>query len=129
MKLNHIHHVAIICSDYERSKKFYTEVLGMTVVREKYRKERDSWKCDLAVNGLYQIELFSFPDPPERISRPEARGLRHIAFDVDNLDEVVAELQSKGIDVEPVRRDETRENKRFTFIADPDGLPVEFCEK
>jgi glyoxylase I family protein len=129
MKLNHIHHVAIICSDYERSKKFYTEVLGMTVVREKYREERDSWKCDLAVNGLYQIELFSFPNPPLRVSRPEARGLRHIAFEVDNLDKVVAELQSKTIDVEPIRNDETRDNKRFTFIADPDGLPIEFCEK
>ncbi len=128
MKLNHIHHVAIICSDYERSKRFYTEVLGMAVVREKYRSERNSWKCDLAVNGLYQIELFSFPNPPERVSKPEARGLRHIAFEVDNLDDVVAELQSKGIEVEPIRSDETRDNKRFTFIADPDGLPVEFCE-
>ena len=128
MHLNHIHHVAIICSEYERSKKFYIEVLGMTVVREKYRSERDSWKCDLAVNGLYQIELFSFPNPPERVSKPEARGLRHIAFEVDNLDDVVSELQSKGIEVEPIRNDETRDNKRFTFIADPDGLPVEFCE-
>ncbi len=128
MKLNHIHHVAIICSDYERSKKFYTEVLGMTIVREKYRQERSSWKCDLAVNGSYQIELFSFPNPPERVSAPEARGLRHIAFEVVNLDDVVAELQSKGIEVEPIRIDETRDNKRFTFIADPDGLPVEFCE-
>lgn len=129
MKLNCIHHVALICSDYTISRKFYTEVLGMKVAREVYRKERDSWKCDLEVNGLYQIELFSFPDPPARPSRPEARGLRHLAFEVDNLDDVVSELQSKGIPVEPIRKDETRENKRFTFISDPDGLPVEFCEK
>lgn len=128
MKLNSIHHVAIICSDYERSKRFYTEVTGMTVVREIYRKERNSWKCDLAINGIYQIELFSFPDAPERVSRPEARGLRHIAFEVDNLDEIILELRSKDIETEPVRYDETRNKKRFTFISDPDGLPIEFCE-
>lgn len=129
MKLNCIHHVALICSDYERSKAFYTQVLGMNIVREMYRKERDSWKCDLEINGTYQIELFSFPDPPRRVSRPEAAGLRHIAFEVDNLDEVIAELKAKGVDAEPIRQDETRDFKRFTFIADPDGLPVEFCEK
>jgi len=129
MILNHIHHVALICSDYKKSRLFYTEILGMKVVRETYRNDRDSWKCDLEVNGLYQIELFSFPNPAARPSRPEACGLRHIAFEVDNLDDVVAELQLKGIDVEVIREDETRDNKRFTFIADPDGLPIEFCEK
>lgn len=129
MKLNQVHHIAIIGSDYQRSKKFYTEVLGMKVLREIYRKERESWKCDLEVNGNYQIELFSFVNPPARVSRPEACGLRHLAFEVDNLDEVVSELQSKGIEVEPIRSDETRESKRFTFIADPDGTPIEFCEK
>lgn len=129
MKLNRIHHVALICSDYERSRAFYTEVLGMKIIREVWREERDSWKCDLEVNGNYQIELFSFPEPPRRVSRPEAAGLRHLAFEVDNLDEIIEELRAKGIEAEPVREDETRNGKRFTFIADPDGLPVEFCEK
>ena len=128
MKLNNVHHVALICSDYAKSKKFYTEILGMKVLREIYRKERDSWKCDLEIAGVYQIELFSFPNPPKRLSRPEACGLRHIAFEVDNLDEVVAELHNKGVAVETIRKDETRGNKRFTFISDPDGLPIEFCE-
>lgn len=129
MKLNHIDHVAIICSDYQKSKYFYSEVLGMKVVREIYREARKSWKCDLEVGGSYQIELFSFPDPPRRASHPEAAGLRHLAFEVDNLDAVVGELLIKGIEVEPVRNDESRDNKRFTFIADPDGTPIEFCEK
>lgn len=129
MNLNCIHHIAIICSDYSRSKKFYTEVLGLHVIREVYRSERSSWKCDLELAGIYQIELFSFPDPPARPSRPEACGLRHLAFEVDNLDEVVTELKEKGIVAEPIRNDETRDNKRFTFISDPDGLPLEFCEK
>lgn len=129
MQLNKVDHIAIICSDYERSRFFYTEILGMKILREIYREDRSSWKCDLEVGGKYQIELFSFPDPPKRTSRPEACGLRHLAFEVDNLDEVVAELRTRGIVAEPVRNDETRDNKRFTFIADPDGLPVEFCEK
>lgn len=129
MKIHHIHHVAIICSDYEKSKEFYTEVLGLKIIREHYREERDSWKCDLEINGLYQLELFSFPNPPRRISRPEACGLRHIAFEVENLDDVVEELIEKGITPEPLRNDETREGKRLTFISDPDGLPVEFCER
>ena len=126
MLLN-IHHIAIICSDYERSKKFYTEVLQLTVVREVYRKERYSFKLDLALNGEYIIELFSFPSPPARPSRPEAQGLRHLAFAVDNLEIVLQHLQQHNVEAEPIRVDEFT-NKRFTFIADPDGLPIEFYE-
>lgn len=125
--LNKVHHVAIICTDYERSKRFYTEVLGLTVVREVYRAARRSWKLDLALNGQYVIELFSFPDPPRRPSRPEAAGLRHIAFEVDDLDAAVARLTGLGVSPEPVRTDEFT-GRRFTFIADPDDLPVELYE-
>ncbi|HVS91026.1 MAG TPA: VOC family protein [Mucilaginibacter sp.] len=128
LKLNRIHHIAIICSDYQRSKQFYTEVLGLKMLREVYRAERDSWKLDLEVNGLYQIELFSFPNPPGRPSRPEAAGLRHLAFEVNNVGEAITEIVSHGINVEPVRVDEYT-GKRFTFFADPDGLPIEFYEK
>lgn len=125
--LRGIHHIAIICSDYQRSKAFYTDVLGLKIIREVYREERKSFKLDLALEDKYVIELFSFPDPPERPSRPEAQGLRHLAFSVDNLDAVVSDLQSKNIVVEPVRIDE-HTGKRFTFIADPDKLPIEFYE-
>jgi glyoxylase I family protein len=128
MMLNKIHHIAIICSDYEVSKKFYTEVLGLTIIKETYRAERLSYKLDLALNGQYTIELFSFPNPPERPSRPESTGLRHLAFEVDDLDAVVANLEQQNIDVEPIRVDEITD-KRFTFIADPDRLPIEFYEK
>ncbi len=127
LKLKHIHHLAVICSDYERSKRFYTEVLNLPVVQEVYRAERQSYKLDLAVGGRYQIELFSFLNPPVRSSRPEAAGLRHLAFAVDNIDEAVAHLQKQGITVEPVRIDELT-GKRFTFFADPDGLPLELYE-
>ena len=125
--LNKIHHTAIICADYERSKQFYTDVLGLEISNETYRAERDSYKLDLSLNGHYVIELFSFPNPPKRPSRPEATGLRHIAFDVDNLDAVIAHLATHGVEAEPIRVDETT-HKRFTFIADPDGLPIEFYE-
>ncbi|MBO7748889.1 VOC family protein [Paenibacillus sp. MWE-103] len=128
MKLNKIHHVAIICSNYERSKRFYAEVLGMEIVAETYRAERDSYKLDLAVGGDYQIELFSFPNPPERVDRPEARGLRHLAFEVDDVQAVAGELEAQGIAVEPIRIDPLT-GKAFTFIADPDGLPLEFVQK
>jgi glyoxylase I family protein len=128
VKLSSIHHIAIICTDFEVSKRFYTEVLGLEVVREVYRAERDSYKLDLSLNGLYVVELFSFPNPASRPSRPEAAGLRHLAFQVDDLDEVVLELQTNNIEVEPIRVDEFT-GKRFTFIADPDGLPLEFYEK
>lgn len=128
LTLNKVHHIAILCSDYEKSKTFYTEILGLTIIREIYREERRSYKLDLALNGTYIIELFSFPDPPKRPSRPEAVGLRHLAFEVINLDETIAFLNTKNIDSEPVRIDETTE-KRFTFIADPDELPIEFYER
>ncbi|MFC5624715.1 SMU1112c/YaeR family gloxylase I-like metalloprotein [Algoriphagus winogradskyi] len=127
LQLKGIHHIAIICSDYERSKNFYTEVLGLQIIREEYRKERNSYKLDLSLNGLYVIELFSFPSPPSRISRPEASGLRHLAFAVANLEESIRELRKHQVHVEPIRVDEAT-NKRFTFIADPDNLPIEFYE-
>ena len=126
--LNKIHHIAIICTDYEVSKKFYTEILGFEIIKETYRKERESYKLDLALNGEYIIELFSFPNPPKRLTRPEATGLRHLAFEVENIDEVITYLIRHSIDVEPIRIDEIT-NKRFTFIADPDDLPIEFYEK
>lgn len=125
--LKNIHHIAIICSDYERSKRFYTEVLGLDIIRETWRAERLSWKLDLALDGHYIIELFSFPDPPARPSRPEACGLRHLAFAVDNLEQVIAHLQRNEVEAEPIRTDEMT-GKRFTFIADPDDLPIEFYE-
>ena len=128
MLLNKIHHIAIICSDYARSKAFYTEILGLRIIREVYRYARQSYKLDLALNDQYVIELFSFPSPPPRPSRPEAVGLRHLAFEVDDLDAVVTHLQQHGLEVEPIRTDEFTE-KRFTFTADPDGLPIEFYEK
>ena len=127
MLLNRIHHVAIICSDYERSKDFYTNVLGLTIIKESYRENRQSYKLDLALNETYVIELFSFPCPPERPSHPEARGLRHLAFEVTSLEAIIQELTTKNICAEPVRIDEYT-GKRFTFIADPDGLPIEFYE-
>ena len=127
MNLKGVHHIAIICSDYSRSKKFYTDILGLEIVREVYRAERDSYKLDLAVKGHYVIELFSFPNPPSRVSRPEACGLRHLAFSVSDLDAAVADLISKGIVIEPIRVDE-HTGRRFTFFADPDDLPIELYE-
>jgi glyoxylase I family protein len=125
--LQSIHHIAIICSDYEVSKKFYTEALGFSITAEHYRSERESWKLDLTLHGRYVIELFSFPDPPERRSQPEACGLRHLAFSVANVDEAIQELSNKGIQTEAVRIDAFT-GKRFTFFADPDGLPLELYE-
>ncbi|WP_420934147.1 VOC family protein [Alteromonas sp. A081] len=125
--LNGFHHVAIICSDYPRSKQFYTEILGFSVIAENYREARDSYKCDLALADGSQIELFSFPDAPTRPSRPEAQGLRHLAFKVDDLDAVIQTLSEKNVECEPIRVDEYT-NKRFTFFQDPDGLPLELYE-
>ena len=125
--LSTLHHIAIICSDYERSKKFYNEVLGFTIIREVHRAERQSYKLDLALNGDYLIELFSFPDPPVRVSRPEAVGLRHIAFRVADIEEATRELEAKGVISEPIRIDEFTDRK-FTFFTDPDGLPIELYE-
>jgi len=127
MLLQSVHHIAIICSDYPRSKTFYTDVLGLQVIREVYREERDSWKLDLALGNQYIIELFSFPGPPARISRPEAAGLRHLAFAVADITAAVAVLQEKGIITEPIRID-PHTQQRFTFFADPDGLPLELYE-
>ena len=128
MILNKIHHIAIICSDYKKSKKFYVEDLGLEPLQEIYRDERDSFKLDLALNGEYIIELFSFPKPPPRNTRPEAAGLRHLAFEVDDLDTSLVELSGKGILAEPVRTDEFTQ-KKFTFIFDPDNLPIELYQK
>ncbi|HEY1038370.1 MAG TPA: VOC family protein [Bacteroidia bacterium] len=128
IKLTRIHHIAIICSDYERSKKFYTSTLGFTIIKETFRAERKSYKLDLALNGEYMIELFSFPSPPKRVSRPEAAGLRHLAFEVDDVKSIYFECKRKGIEVEEIRKDELT-GKRFTFISDPDDLPIEFYEK
>lgn len=126
--LNKVHHIAIICSDYEVSKKFYVEILGLQIIREVYREERQSYKLDLALNGQYIIELFSFPNPPQRISQPEATGLRHLAFEVDDVEAIVAHLTQYNILAEPIRTDEYT-GKRFTFIRDPDALPIEFYER
>ncbi len=125
--LQNIHHIAIICNNYELSKRFYTEMLGLEIIREVYREERDSWKLDLSLNGQYCIELFSFPNPPKRVSQPEATGLRHLAFSVSNLEEIIRSLNHKGIETEPIRIDEFT-GKRFTFFEDPDGLPIELYE-
>ncbi|WP_309997520.1 VOC family protein [Chryseobacterium sp. 2987] len=122
-----IHHIAIICSDYENSKKFYTETLGLNMIREVYREERQSYKLDLAIGDHYVIELFSFPDPPKRPSRPEACGLRHLAFSVENVENKRQELISKGLPCEEIRIDEYT-GKEFFFTQDPDQLPLEFYE-
>ncbi len=128
LQINHIHHIAIICSDYQKSKHFYTEILGFKVIGEVYRAERQSYKLDLSVNGLYQIELFSFPNPPARVSRPEACGLRHLAFEVNSVTETREKLVSQSIGCETIRIDEFTD-KAFFFMEDPDGLPIEFYEK
>jgi glyoxylase I family protein len=121
------HHVAIIAADYEQSKDFYTRILGLPIIRETYRSERQSYKLDLQLSAGMQIELFSFPNPPERPSRPEACGLRHLAFAVDNLSASIEHLVQCGVEVEPIRVDELT-GRRFTFFADPDGLPLELYE-
>jgi glyoxylase I family protein len=128
MNIRSIHHIAILTDDYEKSKRFYTEVLGFEVIRETYRAERGSYKLDLAIGGLYQIELFSFPDFRERGSYPEAKGLRHLAFAVDNVDEAAEALRAKGVEVEPVRIDGLTQ-KRFVFFTDPNGQPLELYER
>jgi glyoxylase I family protein len=128
MKLNRVHHVAIICSNYEKSKEFYVNILCLKIIKETYRKDRKSYKLDLAVGEGSQIELFSFPSAPKRASYPEARGLRHLAFEVDNLEKVTKELADKNVITEPTRVDEITGNK-FTFFSDPDDLPIELYEK
>ncbi|RDY27559.1 VOC family protein [Romboutsia weinsteinii] len=127
MKLNKIHHVAIICSDYEKSKDFYVNILNLKVINECYREDRESYKLDLQI-GDSQIELFSFKNPPKRSSYPEACGLRHLCFEVDNINEIVKELNFRGIEVENIRIDDLT-GRKFTFFNDPDDLPIELYER
>lgn len=126
MKLNKIHHVAIIVSDYEKSKDFYVNKLGFEIIRENYRKEREDYKLDLRL-GDCELELFSMKNSPKRLTRPEACGLRHLAFRVENIEEVIEELNKKGIETEPIRIDEFTK-KKMTFFSDPDNLPLELHE-
>lgn len=128
MFINKIHHAAIICSNYEKSKDFYVNILGFKILKETYRSERKSYKLDLEIAGEYQIELFSFPDPPERITSPEARGLRHLAFEVDDIENSMKYLNEKNIVTEPIKIDIVT-GKKYTFFRDPDNLPLEICEK
>lgn len=127
MQLQRIHHAAIICSDYDRSRRFYVDVLGLAVVAENFRAARNSWKLDLGLPDGSQIELFSFPGAPPRPSYPEAQGLRHLAFGVADVAACKAELEAQGIAVEPVRIDEYT-GRAFVFFADPDGLPLELYQ-
>lgn len=127
MNLSRIHHIAIIVSDYEVSKDFYVNKLGFQIIRENYRPERNDWKLDLRVNEATELEIFGVKNPPARVTRPEAAGLRHLAFFTDNIEETVSELKEKGIVTEPIRVDEFS-GKKFTFFADPDGLPIELHE-
>lgn len=128
MELNKIHHVAVICSDYEKSKQFYTDILGLDIKSEHYRSERDSWKADCWLGDEYVVELFSFPNPPARLSYPEAAGLRHLAFEINDINIAISELDNKNIAHEPLRTDEYT-SKQFVFFSDPDGLPIELYEK
>ena len=128
MNIKAIHHIAILTDNYELSKRFYTEILGFTIIRETHRKERDSWKLDLAIGGKYQVELFSFPDYRDRSSHPEAKGLRHLAFAVEDVDAAADELRSKGVPIEEVRIDELTK-KKFIFFIDPNGQPLELYEE
>ena len=127
LRLNRVHHVAIICSDYARSKRFYTETLGLRALAENFREARQSWKLDLALPDGSQLELFSFPNPPARPSHPEAQGLRHLAFEVSDVHAAARTLEARGVSVEPVRTDEFT-GRAFTFFADPDGLPLELYQ-
>jgi len=127
MNIKHIHHVAILTDNYEVSKHFYTEILGFNIIEETYREARQSYKLDLAINGIYQIELFSFPEYKERASFPEAKGLRHLAFAVDDVESSAIYLKEKGVDVQDVRVDELT-GKKFIFFYDPNGQPLELYE-
>ncbi|MEU4320219.1 VOC family protein [Nocardia fluminea] len=122
-----IHHIAIIATDYARSKRFYTETLGGTILDENYRADRDSWKLDIALAAGVRVELFSFPDPPARPSRPEAAGLRHLALAVTDVPAALAELRARGVRTEELRTDE-HTGKQMAFFFDPDDLPLELYE-
>lgn len=127
MQLSVIHHIAIIVSDYARSKDFYVNKLGFSVIRENFRPEKNDWKLDLRVNETTELEIFGVSNPPKRVTRPEAAGLRHLAFYTEDIEKTAAELKGMGIEVEPIRVDEFT-GTRFTFFADPDGLPLELHE-
>ena len=127
MNLSAIHHIAIIVSDYPRSKDFYVNKLGFSVIRENYRPDKGDWKLDLRINDDTELEIFGVANPPARVTRPEAAGLRHLAFRVENIEKTAAELEALGIPVEPVRMD-AYSGRKFTFFADPDGLPLELHE-
>lgn len=126
--LNKVHHIAIIAGDYSKSKHFYIDILGLTIIQEIYRENRDSYKLDLALNGTFIIELFSFPNPPKRVSSPEAAGLRHLAFEVNDIQETRKHIIEQGCTAEEIRIDEFTD-KKFFFMADPDNTPIEFYEK
>jgi glyoxylase I family protein len=128
ISINKVHHIAIICSDYQKSKHFYTETLGLTIVQEIFREERESYKLDLALSGTFIVELFSFKNAPKRVSAPEAAGLRHLAFEVNNIQETRNYFTSQNINAEEIRMD-VHTQKNYFFIADPDNLPIEFYEK
>lgn len=128
LKLNHIHHVSLICSDFERSKKFYTEIVGLSIIQEIYRSERDSYKLDLALHGHFVLELFTFPNSPKRITQPEACGLRHLAFEVSDVHASVANLKENNIETEEIKLDE-HTGKHYVFFKDPDDLPIELYQK
>lgn len=128
MKLNKVHHIAIICSDYEKSKNFYINILNLKIIKETFRQDRNSYKLDISINNEYVIELFSFTNPPPRPNYPEASGLRHLAFEVDDIIIAIKELISNGIACEDIRIDEIT-GKKFTFFKDPDDLPLEIYEK
>lgn len=127
LQLKKVHHIAIICSDYKKSRYFYTEILGLTIIKEVFREDRQSYKLDLALHGNYIIELFSFPSPPKRPSQPEACGLRHLAFEVSEIENAVTRLNENNITTEEVRTDPYTQRK-FVFFEDPDGLPIELYE-
>lgn len=127
MQLSVIHHIAIIVSDYARSKDFYVNKLGFTVIRESFRPGKNDWKLDLRVNEMTELEIFGVSNPPKRVTRPEAAGLRHLAFYTEDIDKTAAEQKGMGIEVEPIRVDEFT-GTRFTFFTDPDGLPLELHE-
>ncbi|MEM7581090.1 MAG: VOC family protein [Mastigocoleus sp.] len=127
MQISRIHHIAIICSNYQKSKHFYTKILGFKIIHETFRSARNSYKLDLQVGETSQIELFSFPTPPNRLTNPEACGLRHLAFAVEDIESTVEELKSQGVEVEDIRIDDIT-NKKFVFFRDPDNLPLEIYE-
>ena len=127
MKLSSVHHIAIIVSDIEKARGFYVEKLGFEVVRESYRKERDDWKLDLRVDEHTELEIFAEKNPPKRVNRPEACGLRHLAFRVESVEETVKELAEMGIECEPIRTDSFT-GEKMTFFLGPDGLPLELHE-